>query len=90
MAERKLDIFPHIFPLEYFERMRPMETAVFARKALDQVARNRGIIILPAIWRAFWWVERASPELALFLARRFFERNLKVLRGAQEASWPTK
>ncbi|TMH68610.1 MAG: amidohydrolase, partial [Betaproteobacteria bacterium] len=22
MAERKLDIFPHIFPLEYFERMK--------------------------------------------------------------------
>ena len=29
-AERKLDIFPHIFPLEYFERMKKIAESVGA------------------------------------------------------------
>jgi hypothetical protein len=52
-----------------------MPVSVFARKALDQVARNKSIIILPAWWKILWWIERASPALASFLAQKGFERN---------------
>jgi NAD(P)-dependent dehydrogenase (short-subunit alcohol dehydrogenase family) len=64
---------------EFFERLRPMSPSVFARKVLDQVARNKGIIIVPSWWRVWWWLERSSPALALFLARKIFERNRELL-----------
>src|SRR5262249_18877163 len=35
----------------YFERFRPMDVRAFAAKVVDQVARNRAIIVLPAWWR---------------------------------------
>ena len=69
--------------LEFFERFRPMPTSVFARKALDQVARNKAIIVIPAWWRILWWLERASPPLSLFLARMGFERGRKLLQEAE-------
>lgn len=48
-----------------WERARPMDPAVFARKALNQVAANRAIIVVPAWWKLFWWVHRLSPALGL-------------------------
>jgi NAD(P)-dependent dehydrogenase (short-subunit alcohol dehydrogenase family) len=68
---------------EFFERLRPMPAAVFAAKALDQVKRNTEIIIIPAWWRLVWWMERVSPGLASFLARRGFERTRAMLGGAE-------
>jgi NAD(P)-dependent dehydrogenase (short-subunit alcohol dehydrogenase family) len=65
---------------EFFEQLRPMPPAVFARKALDQVARNRAIIVIPAWWRALWWLDRLSPTLSLLLAQKGFERNRQVLQ----------
>lgn len=61
---------------ELSERFRPMAASVFADKALDRIARNREIIILPWWWRIFWWLERASPSLTSFLARKSVERGL--------------
>ncbi len=71
------------FALEFFERLRPMPASVFAQKALDQIARNKAIIILPAWWRVFWWLERASPALTLFIARKGAEQARKRLRDAE-------
>lgn len=65
--------------LQLFERLRPMEPTRFARKVLDQLARNRGIIIVPSWWKLLWWVDRASPTLGSFLARRFFESTQERL-----------
>jgi NAD(P)-dependent dehydrogenase (short-subunit alcohol dehydrogenase family) len=65
--------------LEFFERMRPMPAPVFARKALDQIARNKAIIVIPGWWKVLWWIERASPALSLFLTRKGYERNRKLL-----------
>jgi NAD(P)-dependent dehydrogenase (short-subunit alcohol dehydrogenase family) len=56
-----------------FELMRPMDATTFARKTLDRVARNRAIIIVPSWWKAFWWLERMSPALSLWLAAKGFE-----------------
>jgi NAD(P)-dependent dehydrogenase (short-subunit alcohol dehydrogenase family) len=57
------------------ERLRPMNVDVFAGRALDQVARNVDIIIVPGWWRIGWWLERACRPLALFLARKMFEAS---------------
>ena len=59
-----------------WERLRPMDPDRFARKALDQVARNREIIILPGWWRFVWWLNRLSPGLGSRFGALFF-RDLK-------------
>jgi len=66
----------------YFERFRPMDVRRFAAKALDQVARNRAIIVLPAWWKLFWWLDRLSPTLSMFMAQRIFESARRDLLGA--------
>jgi NAD(P)-dependent dehydrogenase (short-subunit alcohol dehydrogenase family) len=62
-----------------FARLRPMPPRIFARKVLDAVAKNKAIIIYPRWWRVFWWINRLSPRLGVFLAQRAFQRNLRKL-----------
>lgn len=59
--------------LQYFEKLRPMDPSLFAHRALGQLARGKAIIIFPSWWRVIWWIERASPALGIFLARKLFE-----------------
>ena len=58
------------------ERSRPMDPAAFARRALNAVARNRAIIIVPGGWKLLWWLNRLSPTFVLWLTRRLY-RSLK-------------
>jgi NAD(P)-dependent dehydrogenase (short-subunit alcohol dehydrogenase family) len=53
--------------MELWERMRPMDVDIFARKALRQIERNKPIVIVPSMWKALWWLERLSPSLSLWL-----------------------
>jgi NAD(P)-dependent dehydrogenase (short-subunit alcohol dehydrogenase family) len=69
--------------LEFLERFRPMAPPLFARKVLEQLARNKEIIIVPAWWRVFWWLERAFPALSSFLARKGFERGRELLQAPE-------
>jgi NAD(P)-dependent dehydrogenase (short-subunit alcohol dehydrogenase family) len=48
--------------LELWSITRPMDPDELARKTLDAVARNEGIIVFPRWWKALWWLERVSPE----------------------------
>jgi NAD(P)-dependent dehydrogenase (short-subunit alcohol dehydrogenase family) len=64
-----------------WEKLRPMPASTFARKALNAVARNKAIIIIPSWWRAFWWLNRLSPALGMFLARKLYEDSLKKFKG---------
>jgi NAD(P)-dependent dehydrogenase (short-subunit alcohol dehydrogenase family) len=50
--------------LAMWERLRPMDAEKFAREALDEVANNRGIIVVPRTWRVVWWLSRLAPGLA--------------------------
>jgi NAD(P)-dependent dehydrogenase (short-subunit alcohol dehydrogenase family) len=83
----KHGVFPRTLPLErqretmraFFERFRPMEASTFARSVLDQVARNRPIIIVPSWWRVLWWLDRASPSLSIWLARAFVARSTREM-----------
>jgi NAD(P)-dependent dehydrogenase (short-subunit alcohol dehydrogenase family) len=74
-------------PLEkqraHFERMRPMDPAKFARKALRAVARNRAIIVFPAWWKIIWWLYRLSPGLWERAARNGLARAKKSLASGE-------
>jgi NAD(P)-dependent dehydrogenase (short-subunit alcohol dehydrogenase family) len=56
--------------VQHLERFRPMDPSQFAHKVLRQLARDKAIIIFPSWWRVIWWIERASPLLEIFLARK--------------------
>jgi NAD(P)-dependent dehydrogenase (short-subunit alcohol dehydrogenase family) len=60
--------------LAMWETLRPMDVDVFARKAARAVARNTAIIVLPAWWKAFWYVERISPALSARVWGAMLER----------------
>ena len=71
---------------QLFELFRPMDVSVFARKVLDQVARNRAMIVVPGWFKILWWIERASPTLGAFLARKGFEQYRKLRLGSGAAT----
>jgi NAD(P)-dependent dehydrogenase (short-subunit alcohol dehydrogenase family) len=48
---------------DIFEKLRPMDVDLFARRALDDVARNRSIIIHPGGWRWGYRLSRWFPWL---------------------------
>ncbi len=63
-----------------FEKTRPMDPNAFATKALDQVAANRAIVVVPGRWKALWWLERLSPSLGERFARIVLGRTTRTLQ----------
>lgn len=53
---------------------RAMDVDAFATKALDDVARNREIIVLPFPWKIVRWIDRLSEGAMARLQRRFYRR----------------
>ncbi len=49
----------------HWERVRPIPADRFAAAALRAVARNQAVIVIPARWKLFWWLNRLSPALGL-------------------------
>ncbi len=49
----------------------------FARKALDSVAKNRAVIVLPASYSALWWINRLSSDLAIGLSGKIYGAIMK-------------
>jgi NADP-dependent 3-hydroxy acid dehydrogenase YdfG len=72
------------------EKLRPMAPAAFAERALRAVLRGDAIIVLPAWWKALWYLERLSPALSMRLAklalRRIPESTHAAGRAARSAS----
>ena len=62
-----------------WEKLNPMSPDVFAAKGLDLVAKNRAIIIVPYWWRVYWWMNRLSPSLGMFVGQRSFQKMLREL-----------
>jgi len=62
-----------------WERLRPMDPDIFARKVLDQVALNRAIIIVPGWWKIFWWMYRLSPALGMRLVEKSYRDTKREL-----------
>jgi NAD(P)-dependent dehydrogenase (short-subunit alcohol dehydrogenase family) len=57
-----------------WERLRPMDPDVFADKALRAVARNRGVVIVPAWWHGLRLLNAVLPSLAEALGLRQLQR----------------
>lgn len=60
-------------------RQKPTGVEPFARAALRQVARNRGIIAVPFQARTLWYLHRISPSLVERLSRVMAKRVLRQL-----------
>ena len=60
--------------LKFFERLRPMAPEKFAERALRAVLRGDAIIVVPARWKAFWYLERLSPALSMRVAKVTLKR----------------
>jgi NADP-dependent 3-hydroxy acid dehydrogenase YdfG len=59
-----------------WSRMRPISPERFAVRALDAVAREQAIIVVPEWWKAFWLADRLAPETML----RVYEHLLVLTR----------
>ncbi len=53
------------FQRESWESLKPMDPDVFACKALDLVAQNKPIVIIPKWWGLLWAFNRFFPSLGL-------------------------
>ncbi|MDF3336727.1 SDR family oxidoreductase [Mycolicibacterium septicum] len=63
---------------EVWEPLRPMAPDVFADRVVRAVKRGDAMIIVPAWWKLFWYLERLSPRLSLRLAKSTLDRNRAV------------
>ena len=66
------------------DRFRPMDPAVFARKALNAVAKNKPIIVFPWWWRIWWWTDRLSPSLLMWVFQKQVERVKRDIDREQQ------
>ena len=68
-----------------WEKLKPMEADLFAERALDAIAKNEAVIIIPSWWKMIWRLNRFFPGLGLSLARKQFEdmaKQMGVLSGS--------
>jgi NADP-dependent 3-hydroxy acid dehydrogenase YdfG len=66
------------FVKEMFEPLRPMPPQAFAEQALRAVLRGKAIIVLPAWYRAMWYLERLSPTLSMRMSKSALKRKRKL------------
>ncbi len=59
------------------KKFKPMKPDVFAFKAINAVARNKAIIIIPSWWKILWWMDRFSPSLGMFIAKKYYLKAKK-------------
>ena len=64
---------------EMIDKFKPMDPNLFARKALNAIAKNKAIIVLPKLYKVFWWIHRLFPSLGMFLARQSYLSNQRKL-----------
>ena len=76
---KHLQPIPESIQRQVWESFRPITAGEFARRALDAIAKNKAIIVLPWRWRALWWVYRVCPSLVVALVRRQFVANKQLL-----------
>ncbi len=61
--------------LKMGEQLRPMGAEAFAERALRAVFRGDVIIVLPAWWKALWYLERFSPGLSMRAGKLMLKRT---------------
>ena len=64
---------------QLWEKLKPMSPDIFAYKAINSIAKNKAIIIVPSWWRLFWWINRLFPSFGINLAGKSFQKMQKQL-----------
>jgi NADP-dependent 3-hydroxy acid dehydrogenase YdfG len=64
--------------LKLGETLRPMAPEKFAERALEAVLHGRAIIVVPAWWKALWYLDRLSPGLSMRAAKVALKRIREV------------
>jgi hypothetical protein len=54
-----------------------MAAEKFAIKALNAIANNKAIIVIPQWYKIFWWLDRFSPSLGIRITQRFMRDSEK-------------
>jgi short-subunit dehydrogenase len=67
-----------------WEKGRPIPVERFARSAVDAVARNGAIIIIPWWWKLVWWIYRLAPGMSMALSRKQFRANKDLIEKARK------
>lgn len=65
--------------LDYWKRARPIEAEEFSRRALDLVAKNKAIIIIPGQWAVLYWIYRFSWRLWFMVSKRDYVAAKKLM-----------
>ena len=63
------------------DQTRPADVNAFAGKALQAISRNVAIIVYPWWYRIVWGLQRLSPAIGLFLAKKMFEETRKQIES---------
>ncbi len=71
--------------LAMMEKFRPMAPEQFAVKALDAVAKNKAVIIIPAWWNLVGLLHSLFPTLGLQLARKSFDKMQREIEQIESA-----
>ena len=56
------------------DRYNPIPPDAFAHKALNQVARNKGIIVIPGWYRGAWMMYRLFPSVGIAVLKNKFQK----------------
>jgi NADP-dependent 3-hydroxy acid dehydrogenase YdfG len=67
--------------LKFWEPFRPMAPEKFAERVLRAVFRGDAIIVVPAWWKALWYLERLSPAFSM-RAGRFALKRVRRMQSA--------
>jgi short-subunit dehydrogenase len=62
-----------------WEKLKPMPADAFAEKALNAVAKNEALVIIPSWWKMIWRLHRFFPKFGLSLAEKQFQEAQKQM-----------
>ena len=81
-----IDLSPeqHRQMLEMIEKFKPISPNIFAKKALNSVAKNKAIIIVPAWWKLIWLLNRLFPSAGIDLVGKSFQKMQKRFGFAEK------
>lgn len=68
-SQAKLDTF--------FKGAKGMEPGLFAKKALHRIKKNDPVIVIPASYKALWYINRLSPSLAVKVSQQIYGAIMK-------------
>ena len=68
-----------------WDRLRPTDVNQFAGRVLDDIARNKAVIIHPRWWRILWALGRWSPWFSGVMSRRLVKDARKLIEDEKAA-----